>query len=111
MRSRCETPMFHNLTRQFLLLAVLLFTAACGQDVLPIDDLCVAETPEQCTPCATDADCVIGGDPCCHPQFRYYCGHTILVDAIGECTAECVVDTPRPDDTFCRCIEGQCHGG
>ena len=99
------------ISRGFALLLLLGLFCACAQDQLPIDDLCVAETPENCTQCTTDADCVIGGDPCCHPQFRYYCGQTLLIENLGDCTTSCVVNTPRPDDSLCRCIEGQCHSG
>ena len=118
--TRLRTHIMHSLyplvrrQRCVTLITVALLTSVfwgCGQDQLPVDDLCTADAPNQCVPCTTDEDCVIGGDPCCHPQFRYYCGHVDLIEHIEECTISCVAETPLPDNTRCQCIEGQCHSG
>mgnify|MGYP006902796659 CR=1 FL=1 len=75
----------------------------------PVRDLCVAENPQFCKPCTSDSDCIIGGNPCCNADHRWYCYHG-GIEGLTFCDASCDFIPPKPGDANCRCIGGQCHG-
>jgi len=85
--------------------------AAC-QDSVPIKDLCVSEadTPDFCTPkCASDADCVVGGNPCCNAQHQWYCYNNNIA-GLSFCDATCDFIPENPGDERCLCVDGFCRG-
>ncbi len=96
------------------LLAVLSLLLGCVADeTLPIEDLCVVkdgkEDPKVCVACASDADCAIGGNPCCHPMQRWTCGHVDALEKQEPCVLNDCSKPPVPASDRCRCLEGRCH--
>lgn len=95
--------------------SLALALAGCVADEsLPIGDLCVAqssgkEDPKVCVACTSDADCDIGGNPCCDAQLRWTCGHVDALAKLEACEDNTCSKPPVPAQNRCRCVEGRCH--
>ena len=88
---------------------------SCGADELPVEDLCDASDAahdSQCIACSVDADCVIGGNPCCQDKHRWLCYHKKLDqdEKVPTCDATCDLAPPKPKDNRCACVDGTCQG-
>jgi len=66
-------------------------------------------TSKWCAPCQSDADCVIAGDPCCHPDLKYACVHNDRIEDLPSCPGECSLPPEKPDNALCQCVDGTCH--
>lgn len=71
---------------------------------------CYSRHSEFCKTCASDADCVIGGNPCCNADHRWYC-YNANIEGLTFCDDTCDLVPDPPPDNRCSCIAGFCSGG
>ncbi len=58
-----------------------------------------------CLPCETDAECVLGGNPCLE---TVYCQHEDAGIAVIEIGCSAAVEYRWPDASACTCEAGVC---
>lgn len=67
-------------------------------------DVCV-EDPEACPPCASDADCTLGGNPCLD---EVYCAHVDAPVAVMSIGCSKATERRWPPAEVCACRRGTC---
>jgi hypothetical protein len=105
--------------RAVLHLLLVAVTAAvvmtgCADEILPVDDQCLVddsgkETAKWCLPCASNAECVIDGNPCCDDNLHWTCVHVDAVAKLPECTNGTCLKPNKPTIDRCLCLSGRCH--
>lgn len=84
-------------------MALLLALLACR--TATVVDACV-EHPDLCPACASEDDCVLGGNPCLETALCAHRDAEIAVIEIG-CSEALEYDWPPPET--CGCVEGICR--
>ncbi len=94
------------------LAAAGLCLGCAADDVLPLDDLCTVsngkEDAKTCLECDSDADCTIGGSPCCSDTLHWSCGHVDALAKLETCANTSCLAPPKPSADRCRCRSGRC---